>query len=313
MGKNLDQLEGTTWGEPQYGSSLVRTCHALRTKPVDEFTAEDLRIMIGQGIGLPHLVPRALEVLAADPLAAGRYYPGDLLQALVGAEAWVHAESDHGPAVSAVAAAALHRLGPDDTDLARSLRAYLARHPGGRRDRDGEAARRPFEPAAASAVSAELAAQLLDRCPALGPSAALAWSPSSTTWELALTHSAPSGDPAAALAVWVEEGATASVGFGRWHTHEDTWAAHVGAWNPRAAILDLVCAVLSDRVVLLEEAAGPGAGAHSIVDLGGEDALLEYLTDRHASGRARLRSWSGALDRDLSLDDSSLEVSGSTC
>lgn len=36
--------------------------------------------MIGQRIGLPHLVPLALDVLEQDPLAEGDFYPGDLLR-----------------------------------------------------------------------------------------------------------------------------------------------------------------------------------------------------------------------------------------
>jgi hypothetical protein len=56
---------------------------ALRRKPLSEFTTEDLRIMIGQQIALPVLLPLAVTVLAADPLAEGDFYPGDLLNAVV--------------------------------------------------------------------------------------------------------------------------------------------------------------------------------------------------------------------------------------
>ena len=41
--KTIEQLEQQYWGEPSYSSYLVRTCYALRSKPL-----EDLRIMIGQ-------------------------------------------------------------------------------------------------------------------------------------------------------------------------------------------------------------------------------------------------------------------------
>ncbi|KAB1110193.1 hypothetical protein F6X54_18090 [Micromonospora aurantiaca] len=51
----------------------------LRRKPLAEFTVEDLRIMLGQEIGVPALLPLALQVLLRDPLAEGDYYPGDLL------------------------------------------------------------------------------------------------------------------------------------------------------------------------------------------------------------------------------------------
>jgi hypothetical protein len=78
--KTLDELEGVAWGPAAFPSHLVQTCHRLRTKPIGEFGAEDLRIMIGQQIGLAYLLPLALERLEADPWAAGDMYPGDLLK-----------------------------------------------------------------------------------------------------------------------------------------------------------------------------------------------------------------------------------------
>jgi hypothetical protein len=93
--QTLDQLEGLEWGPPTYDSSLVKTCHRLRTKPIGEFSVEDLRIMIGQQIGLLFLVPLALEKLAEDALAEGDYYPGDLLTSLLrtNADFWrLHAD-----------------------------------------------------------------------------------------------------------------------------------------------------------------------------------------------------------------------------
>jgi hypothetical protein len=75
----LDQIDPPAWGEPDFDSGLVQTCHRLRRKPIGEFTVEDLRIMIGQKIGLRWLMPLALEVLERDPLAEGDFFPGDLL------------------------------------------------------------------------------------------------------------------------------------------------------------------------------------------------------------------------------------------
>ena len=85
-GPTLDELDGVRWGAPEFDSHLVTTCHRLRTKPVDEFTVEDLRIMIGQNIGLAHLLPRAVAILEADPLAKGDWYAGDLLCAVLRAD-----------------------------------------------------------------------------------------------------------------------------------------------------------------------------------------------------------------------------------
>jgi hypothetical protein len=81
--KSLQELEHNDWGDPNYDSYLVTTVHRLRRKPLTEFTLEDLRIVIGQGIGLPFLVPLAVERLEEEPLAEGDFYPGDLLQAVL--------------------------------------------------------------------------------------------------------------------------------------------------------------------------------------------------------------------------------------
>lgn len=81
--KNLQELEKEDWGEPNYDSSLVQTCHRLRRVPLVEFTTEDLRIMVGQEISLLFLIPIALEKLEEDPLAEGHCYPGDLLKVVL--------------------------------------------------------------------------------------------------------------------------------------------------------------------------------------------------------------------------------------
>ncbi|WP_406106906.1 contact-dependent growth inhibition system immunity protein [Micromonospora globbae] len=76
----IEQLERDVWLDPgPDATSLVRRCTELRRKPLAEFTVEDLRIMLGQGIGVPALLPRAVHILVRDPLAEGDYYPGDLL------------------------------------------------------------------------------------------------------------------------------------------------------------------------------------------------------------------------------------------
>jgi hypothetical protein len=84
--KTLDELEGVVWGPPTYDSYLVQTCHRLRTKPIGEFGVEDLRIMIGQNIGLPYLLPLALDRLEENLWSAGDMYPGDLLKMTARAE-----------------------------------------------------------------------------------------------------------------------------------------------------------------------------------------------------------------------------------
>ena len=81
--KSLEQLEGVSWGQPEFNSTLVVRCHELRKKPLREMTAEDLRVLVGQGIGLDFLAPLALDLLDTDPLVAGDLYRGDLLAAVI--------------------------------------------------------------------------------------------------------------------------------------------------------------------------------------------------------------------------------------
>jgi hypothetical protein len=77
--QTLDELEGVEWGPPSYHSYVVTNAHRLRRVPLKQYRLEDLRLMIGQKIGLRYLVPRALDHLEAHPLASGDFYPGDLL------------------------------------------------------------------------------------------------------------------------------------------------------------------------------------------------------------------------------------------
>lgn len=81
--KTIEALEKDYWGEPEYDSYLVTTCHKLRKKQLKDFETEDLRIMIGQNIGLLYLIPLALEVLERDILAEGDFYKGDLLKVVM--------------------------------------------------------------------------------------------------------------------------------------------------------------------------------------------------------------------------------------
>jgi hypothetical protein len=83
VSKTLEQLDGQEWGEPEWQSHLVQECHRLRRVPLREFTLADLRIMIGQGIGLEYLAPLALHALTDDPLLDAELYAGDLLSALL--------------------------------------------------------------------------------------------------------------------------------------------------------------------------------------------------------------------------------------
>jgi len=80
--KSLESLEKKSWPtlSSDEGSYLIKTCNSLRKKQLQDFTTEDLRIMIGQEIGLYFLMPLAIETLTDNLFAEGDMYEGDLLK-----------------------------------------------------------------------------------------------------------------------------------------------------------------------------------------------------------------------------------------
>ncbi|MFJ6123355.1 contact-dependent growth inhibition system immunity protein [Streptomyces sp. NPDC092129] len=81
---SLEELERDRWPAPSADTTrLVATAHALLRRPIGELTVEDIRLLIGQDIGLSYLLPLALEVLRDNPMAAGDMYEGDLLSAVL--------------------------------------------------------------------------------------------------------------------------------------------------------------------------------------------------------------------------------------
>ena len=79
LSKSLEELENEIWSKPDFDSNLAKECHRLWSVPISELSIENLRMLIGQKIGLEFLVPVALDLLAENPLAEGGMYKGDLL------------------------------------------------------------------------------------------------------------------------------------------------------------------------------------------------------------------------------------------
>lgn len=88
--KTIEQLENSVWPHDPYPSNVVQRGQRLRKVPLNELTTDDLRFLVGQKIGLAHILPIAFELLAENPTIAGEMYPGDLLWAVasVPADFW---------------------------------------------------------------------------------------------------------------------------------------------------------------------------------------------------------------------------------
>ena len=76
---SIQTLEGSDWGEARFGTALVRAGHALRRKKLRELTDDDIRLGLGQQIGLRYLVPLALQRLRQDVFIRTHYFDGDML------------------------------------------------------------------------------------------------------------------------------------------------------------------------------------------------------------------------------------------
>ena len=70
-GKTLEELEQDVWPYDEFRSHVVQESQRLRKVPIGTLSVEDLRLLIGQKIGLEFLVPLALEQLVNNPLAIG--------------------------------------------------------------------------------------------------------------------------------------------------------------------------------------------------------------------------------------------------
>jgi hypothetical protein len=77
---SIAQLERDDWGEPPPDAppSIAR-CYRLRRAPIASLSLADVRLLLGQGIGVPYLAPIAIEALKKQPLIETEHYCGDLL------------------------------------------------------------------------------------------------------------------------------------------------------------------------------------------------------------------------------------------
>lgn len=122
--RSLEELERACWPAPSADDTrLVATALALRRRPIGELTVEDMRLLIGQDIGLPYLLPLALEMLRENPMAEGHMYEGDLLSAVLTRNTAVWTESSELGRELRVIVSRLAGLPPD---LQQKVERFLA-------------------------------------------------------------------------------------------------------------------------------------------------------------------------------------------
>ena len=79
--KSIENLEKDYWGQPpKDATTLVDRVHRLRTIQIEQLTPGDIRLLIGQNVGLKFLIPVALDLLREDLFMDTDFYNGDLLK-----------------------------------------------------------------------------------------------------------------------------------------------------------------------------------------------------------------------------------------
>ncbi len=86
INSSLEELENSIWKKPEYNSALITNCHRLRKIPLKDLSIENIRMLIGQNMGLKYLIPLALEFLENNYFCSGDFYNGDLISAVLSIE-----------------------------------------------------------------------------------------------------------------------------------------------------------------------------------------------------------------------------------
>ncbi len=84
--KSLEELESEKMEKPDFQSSLTLSVYRLWSKPLNLYSTEDLRLMIGQNISLKYLLPIAIDKLTENPFVEGDFHYGDLLWSVLNVE-----------------------------------------------------------------------------------------------------------------------------------------------------------------------------------------------------------------------------------
>lgn len=152
--------------------------------------------------------------------------------------------------------------------------------------------------------SQAFATAVFQRFPWLRDHAEVELPPGQDAGTLYVSVPAPSGNDRVGILLWMESG-TPSLMFGGWHTHADCWLDDSSPQEPGGVegLVRLLEGILEDRFLLCEDVGAREPQIPTLLDASDSEALLEELTSPYGTGRVRLLSWSGRLDRELGTGD----------
>jgi hypothetical protein len=154
-----------------------------------------------------------------------------------------------------------------------------------------------LDEAALGAFSKRLASALFTAFPDARQNARMVPSGETDGLSLSVLFPSPTRDEGRCAEVWVDEVATPSIGFGPSHTHFTADNSGI------AETVEFCQAIMADRLLIIQDIGGEHDGHSSWMDLRDPEALGAELTSPHSPGRALLKSWSGAADREIGPED----------
>lgn len=78
--KSLNEIYGWEPVKAEPDTYVIRTAARAMRLPLRDLSAEEIRLLIGQKVGLRYLLPLAIEILQKNPLKQASLFPGDLLE-----------------------------------------------------------------------------------------------------------------------------------------------------------------------------------------------------------------------------------------
>jgi hypothetical protein len=81
--KSIEHLENDYWPSTDFPTPLVEKCYRYRKIPVKDLSIEQIRLLLGQKIGVRYLLNKAIKFLQEDILSEGDFFPGDLLMSVL--------------------------------------------------------------------------------------------------------------------------------------------------------------------------------------------------------------------------------------
>ena len=82
--KSIENLEKDFWGQsPKDSTPLVDKVHRLGTIQIEKLEPKDIRLLIGQKVGLKFLIPVALDILQDNIFIDTELFEGDLLKSVI--------------------------------------------------------------------------------------------------------------------------------------------------------------------------------------------------------------------------------------